>query len=499
MGITPRTAPGTRDRGALCTLSAAAGVLLLAALLVLGNPFGYRASATAIPMVFPLESRVPFTHEYLAPRTGHLHQGIDLFAPKMAKEMAVVSGTITLQVRNWNGLPWYSLWLAGDDGHGYSYSHLNNDTPGTDNGKGGLKYAFAPGLVTGSHVTQGQFIAYCGDSGNAEAEGPQLHFEIHETTSMSSPAIDPYDSLYGAPLADGAAPPAWPVPALTWYEQTNSKITYTGAWTTGKDPGGSGGSYICADSKAGALIWFVGTHLDLLATKGVTQGKAWLSLDGGPPASVDLYNPTALHKQVVWSTGALTQGTHTVSLVWAGQESAAGGGTQVNIDALSVTGKLIQAPVLSTSQQSNSLLTYRGAWKTSSTSSASGGSFRYADSSGASVTMQFSGVYVAWIARKSAASGEAKLTLDGGDPVVVDLYSASTLYRQKVWNSGVLDDGTHVLKIEWVGEKDPAASGTSIDVDALQLIGAFDSVGSAPWWGPADCTTILPPPGGPGG
>ena len=117
-------------------------------------------------------------------------------------------------------------------------------------------------------------------------------------------------------------------------------------------------------------------------------------------------------------------------------------------DALSVTGKLIQAPVLSTSQQSNSLLTYRGAWKTSSTSSASGGSFRYADSSGASVTMQFSGVYVAWIARKSAASGEAKLTLDGGDPVVVDLYSASTLYRQKVWNSGVLDDGTHVLKIE---------------------------------------------------
>jgi hypothetical protein len=59
-----------------------------------------------------------------------------------------------------------------------------------------------------------------------------------------------------------------------------------------------------------------------------------------------------------------------------------------------------------------------------------------------------------------------------------------------------MDDGTHVLKIEWMGVKNPAASGTSINLDALQLIGALDSVGSKPWWGAADFATIPPPSGG---
>jgi murein DD-endopeptidase MepM/ murein hydrolase activator NlpD len=454
------------------------------------------ATKGPIPLVFPLASRVPFAHEYMDPRTGHLHQGIDLFAPKMTKELAVVGGTVTLQVRDWNGLPWYTLWLAGDDGHGYSYSHLNNDTPGTDNGKGGLKYAFAPGLATGSHVRQGQLIAYCGDSGNAEVEGPQLHFEIHETTSMSSPTIDPYDSLFSAPLAGGAQPPAWPVPTFSRYEQSAAKITYTGAWSTVTEPGASGGSYRRADSRASALIWFEGTRLDLLATKAADEGEAWLSLDGGPPVSIDLHSPSTLLKQAVWSTGALSQGTHTVRLLCEGHSSTAGSGAGVNIDALEVTGKLIQAPMLTTSQQTSSLLAYKGAWTTSSARSTSGGSLRYADSPGSSVTVQFSGIYTAWIARKSPACGQAKLTLDGGDPVMVDLYSASALYRQEVWNSGLVDDGTHVLKIEWAGVKDPAASGASINVDALQLIGGLDPVGSAPWWGAADFTTIPPPPGG---
>ena len=127
-------------------------------------------------MVFPLESRVPVGHMFFATRSGHLHQGIDLMAPKMTKEVAAVSGTVTLQQRMWQGHPWYTLWLAGDDGRGYYYSHINNDTPGTDDNIGDLAYAFAPGLHTGDHVNQGQFLAYCGESGNAEGGSPHLHF-----------------------------------------------------------------------------------------------------------------------------------------------------------------------------------------------------------------------------------------------------------------------------------------------------------------------------------
>ena len=187
-------------------------VVAAAAMLWLGaGPLAARASAVTIPIVWPLEIRVPLLHDYLAPRVGHLHQGTDLLAPKMTKELAAVSGTVTLRVGTYSGWPEYSLWLKGDDGHGYFYIHINNDTPGTDDGKGGLPNAFAPGLVTGSHVQQGQFIAYVGDSGNAEFTVPHLHFEIHETTSMSSPSMNPYDSLAAAPMA-GTTPPPSPPP-----------------------------------------------------------------------------------------------------------------------------------------------------------------------------------------------------------------------------------------------------------------------------------------------
>jgi len=64
----------------------------------------------------------------------------------MTKEVAVVSGTVTLQVRDYQGQPWYTLWLAGDDGRGYYYSHINNDTPGTDDGRGAFRMPSRPDL-----------------------------------------------------------------------------------------------------------------------------------------------------------------------------------------------------------------------------------------------------------------------------------------------------------------------------------------------------------------
>jgi hypothetical protein len=414
-------------------------------------------------------------------------------APKMTKEMAAVSGTVTLQVRTRDGLPWYTVWLAGDDGRGYYYSHINNDTPGTDDGRGGFEYAFAPGIVTGTHVEQGEFIAYCGDSGNAEGTSPHLHFEIHETTDMASLAIDPYDSLYSAPLASGSPGRIWPTPVSMLYDQTSSKIVYTGRWTTANATAAYGGSHRYAGSEAGALIWFQGTGLDLLATKAATQGRAWLSLDGDDPVLVDFYSPTTLFRQTVWSAKGLAPGTHTVELTCAGQSFTSGGGTRVNVDALRVTGFLVQPPVLTTSQQTSSLPLYAGKWTTSLTAAASGGSLRLANSPGASLSVQFTGIYVCWIARKSAVSGIARLTIDGGTPQMVDLYSAGTVYQQKVWNSGILPYGVHRVTIEWTGSKSKASGGASINLDAVQSLAGLNKYGAEVWEGPTAGVTIEPP------
>jgi hypothetical protein len=77
------------------------------------------------------------------------------------------------------------------------------------------------------------------------------------------------------------------------------------------------------------------------------------------------------------------------------------------------------------------------------------------------------------VAKKSPVYGIAKLTLDNAT-ALVDLYSASTLWQQKVWNSGLLAPGSHTLTIEWTGTKRTAATATNIGVDALDVLGTVN-------------------------
>ena len=160
------------------------------------------AAGTVIPIVFPVEGNCNFTDTYGAPRgTTRTHEGIDIMAAKMTPLVAAVDGVISWlnngeQTSTANGLPYYNLMLKGDDGNAYYYVHLNNDTPGTDDGMGGPQNAYAPGIVNGSRVVAGQHIAYVGDSGNAEESGSHLHFEIHQG-GYKNP-INPYPSLTAA-------------------------------------------------------------------------------------------------------------------------------------------------------------------------------------------------------------------------------------------------------------------------------------------------------------
>jgi IPT/TIG domain/N-acetylmuramoyl-L-alanine amidase len=117
-----------------------------------------------------------------------------------------------------------------------------------------------------------------------------------------------------------------------------------------------------------------------------------------------------------------------------------------------------------------------GAWTPSSTTSASGGSFSCANASGASVTIPFTGTYLAWIATTGPAYGLATVTVDGVWTYTVDLYSEGTVYTKMVWNTGVLPSGSHRVKITWTGAKNPSATGTYISLDALEVAGGLSGV-----------------------
>ena len=91
-------------------------------------------------------------------------------------------------------------------------------------------------------------------------------------------------------------------------EQTDPLIAYTGAWVNFAKSGASAGSYLYADSAASATIYFDGTRLDWIATKGVTMGLATVSLDGGAPSPSISTTPTVLRQKTAWSTGTLPGG-----------------------------------------------------------------------------------------------------------------------------------------------------------------------------------------------
>jgi hypothetical protein len=131
------------------------------------------------------------------------------------------------------------------------------------------------------------------------------------------------------------------------------------------------------------------------------------------------------------------------------------------------------AAAVSSHEQTDLSLSYSGAWTTTSTASASGGSFAFGNTQGASVTIHFTGTNLAWIAKRSTVYGKAKITVDGGSPITVDLYSPRVQWQQKVWDTGTLASGTHIVKIEWTGMKSAAATGTTINVDSLEVTGTL--------------------------
>ncbi len=161
---------------------------------------------------FPVLGGGSYSNDYGAPRVGHTHQGIDIFASKLTPLVAAQDGVVQSVQYPEPSYGWF-ISIAGDDGYDYWYLHINNDSPGTDDGVGGPTYAYALGVRAGWPVKKGQLIGYVGDSGNAESTAPHLHFEIHRGDGKT---INPYLSLnaatrisnpVAAPLRDGEIQP----------------------------------------------------------------------------------------------------------------------------------------------------------------------------------------------------------------------------------------------------------------------------------------------------
>ncbi len=90
---------------------------------------------------------------------SRMHKGIDFAVPVGTPVMASGGGIVKMAGRS-NG---YGNYMRVDmgNGYGFAYGHLSR---------------FAPGIHPGSHVHQGEIVAYSGNTGLST--GPHLHYEI---------------------------------------------------------------------------------------------------------------------------------------------------------------------------------------------------------------------------------------------------------------------------------------------------------------------------------
>ena len=182
-------------------------------------------------ITFPVIGPNSFTDTYGAPRSGdRTHAGQDIMAAKMQELVAVRDGVIsyiTIPEASYG----YMLTITDDEGWQYHYIHLNNDTPGTDDGKASLEHVFGPGIQRGARVEAGQLVGYLGDSGNAESTAPHLHFEMEDPSGVN---VNPYKALEEATVIDAPkqAEPS-PFPRIAGADRVATAVAVSQAgWST---------------------------------------------------------------------------------------------------------------------------------------------------------------------------------------------------------------------------------------------------------------------------
>lgn len=113
-------------------------------------------------------------------RGNHIHEAIDILAPRNTPILAVEDGTIA---RLWNSVPGgMTIYLFDpEQKYEYYYAHLES---------------YADGLKEGDRMKRGQVIGYVGTSGNAPKDTPHLHFTIFKLTDnkhwWEGTAVNPY-------------------------------------------------------------------------------------------------------------------------------------------------------------------------------------------------------------------------------------------------------------------------------------------------------------------
>jgi peptidoglycan hydrolase-like protein with peptidoglycan-binding domain len=189
MKVPPISRRGSRSTIFALTFALVVVPALPAAAAEFGTPVEY-------DLVFPVDGDHTFSDTFWGARWHGVHSSQDIFAAKGVPVVAAADGVVRLV--NWtsqshmNPERCCSVVLDHNDGWQTSYLHLDNDSPGTDDG---TAWGIAPGIVPGVPVRAGQLLGWVGDSQRAEETPPHLHFELRDPAGT---LVNAYPALVAA-------------------------------------------------------------------------------------------------------------------------------------------------------------------------------------------------------------------------------------------------------------------------------------------------------------
>ncbi|MFN8628791.1 MAG: hypothetical protein U0838_00245 [Chloroflexota bacterium] len=127
------------------------------------------------------------------------------------------------------------------------------------------------------------------------------------------------------------------------------------------------------------------------------------------------------------------------------------------------TGPVIRPGFVS---DANTSISYGGAWATAADATARNGSVHETQAASASARYRFSGRDIAWIAKRDAAHGAAKVYIDGILATTVDLAAAGDDPCRIVFRRHWSAVGTHTIKIVVVG----TVGRPAVDIDGFVVL-----------------------------
>jgi beta-galactosidase GanA len=119
-------------------------------------------------------------------------------------------------------------------------------------------------------------------------------------------------------------------------------------------------------------------------------------------------------------------------------------------------------------------LSYAGAgWEHAANQPFTAGDYRgtesFSPTAGASVSATFSGTSVRWVSSLDSNHGIAEVWLDGAKVATVDTYGTPKQFQQVLYAADDLPAGEHTLSIVATGTRNPAAAGSFVVVDAIDV------------------------------